>query len=502
MTNQEKWKELAALLDEMEAYFRALGKLSFDMECCAPPEGMARAGEDMAVLGKQVHKLTHDPRYEQLVCELHEDGEGLTAVQKKAVEHLYDGYARGKNISAELSFEMDMATSRSYGDWLSAKQAGDFSLFRDSLAALIKYNRLAIDLRDEKKDTYYDTCLDDHEKGGSAAQLDAFFAALKARIVPLLKRIQAEGKPIREDFMSRPVPIAQQEAMSRWLLEQEGLRGSALVLMTTEHPFTTNFGPQDVRVTTHYHEDSFISNVFTTLHEGGHALFMQNEPQELYAEHCANNMTNAMHETISRFYENLIGRSEAFIAFAAPKIRELSGGIFDDIGERELYEAVNVARPSLIRTEADELSYCLHILIRYELEKAFMNGEITVDEIPALWNAKYREYLGIEVPNDTQGCLQDVHWSGYSFGYFPSYALGNAYGVQILRRMERDFDVSAAVRAGELTKVRDWLKEHVFSIASLTTPDEWIRAITGESLNVNYYLDYLEDKYTKLYELK
>ena len=502
MTNQEKWKELAALLDEMEAYFRALGKLSFDMECCAPPEGMARAGEDMAVLGKQVHKLTHDPRYEQLVCELHEDGEGLTAVQKKAVEHLYDGYARGKNISAELSFEMDMATSRSYGDWLSAKQAGDFSLFRDSLAALIKYNRLAIDLRDEKKDTYYDTCLDDHEKGGSAAQLDAFFAALKARIVPLLQRIQAEGKPIREDFMSRPVPIPRQAEMSRWLLEQEGLRESALVLMTTEHPFTTNFGPQDVRVTTHYHEDSFISNVFTTLHEGGHALFMQNEPQELYAEHCANNMTNAMHETISRFYENLIGRSEAFISFAAPKIRELSGGIFDDISERELFEAVNVARPSLIRTEADELSYCLHILIRYELEKAFMNGEITVDEIPTLWNAKYKEYLGVDVPNDTQGCLQDVHWSGYAFGYFPSYALGNAYGVQILRRMERDFDVSAAVRAGELTKVRDWLKEHVFSIASLTTPDEWIRAITGESLNVNYYLDYLEDKYTKLYELK
>ena len=502
MTNQEKWKELAGLLDEMEAYFRALGKLSFDMECCAPPEGMARAGEDMAVLGKQVHKLTHDPRYEQLVCQLHENGDGLTGVQRKAVEHLYDSYARGKNISADLSFEMDMATSRSYGDWLCAKKANDFSLFRDSLAALIKYNRMAIDLRDEKKESYYDTCLDDHEKGGSAAQLDAFFAALKARIVPLLKRIQAEGKPIREDFMSRPVPIAQQEAMSRWLLEQEGLRGSALVLMTTEHPFTTNFGPQDVRVTTHYHEDSFISNVFTTLHEGGHALFMQNEPQELYAEHCANNMTNAMHETISRFYENLIGRSEAFIAFAAPKIRELSGGIFDDIGERELYEAVNVARPSLIRTEADELSYCLHILIRYELEKAFMNGEITVDEIPALWNAKYREYLGIEVPNDTQGCLQDVHWSGYSFGYFPSYALGNAYGVQILRRMERDFDVFAAVRAGELTKLRDWLKEHVFSIASLTTPDEWIRAISGESLNVNYYLDYLEDKYTKLYELK
>ena len=501
MTNQEKLQELFGLLDELEAYYRSIGKLSFDMECCAPEEGLAQAGADMAVLGKQIHALTHSERYQQLIRELHDDGEGLTPVQQKTVEHLYDSWSKSKNISAELSFEMDMATSSAYGDWLAAKSKNDFSLFRDSLAALIKYTRMAIDLRDEHPAGYYNTCLDDNEKGGSEQQLDAFFAALKERIVPLLARIQAEGKPIREDFMSRPVPIPVQEAMSRSLLELEGLRPSALVLMTTEHPFTTNFGPKDVRVTTHYHEDSFISNVFTTLHEGGHALFMQNEPEELYAQHCANNMTNAMHETISRFYENLVGRSEAFIHYITPQIKQLSGGIFDDISERELYEAVNVARPSLIRTEADELSYCLHILVRYELEKAFIGGQIGVDEIPALWNLKYKEYLGLDVPSDTEGCLQDVHWSGYAFGYFPSYALGNAYGAQILHRMKQDFDVDAAVAAGELTKLRDWLKEHVFAIASLTTPDQWIRAITGESLNVNYYLDYLEQKYTALYEL-
>jgi carboxypeptidase Taq len=302
--------------------------------------------------------------------------------------------------------------------------------------------------------------------------------------------------------MARKVPIPAQEAMSRYLLDLEGLRREALVLMTTEHPFTDNFGNHDVRVTTHYYEDCFISNVFTTLHEGGHALFMQCEPQELYDMHCADNMTNAMHETISRFYENLIGRSEAFVGFVAPKIRELSGGVFDDVTDRELYEAVNTAKPGLIRMEADELSYCLHIMIRYELEKAFVNGEITVDEIPALWNDKYREYLGVEVPDDAQGCLQDVHWTGIYYGYFPSYALGNAYGVQILRTMKKDFDVDAAVAKGDLLGVRDWLREKVFSIASLTTPDEWIRKISGEGLNVDYYLDYLEEKFTKLYGLR
>ena len=502
MTNQQKLKKLFAILDEMESYFHAIGKMSFDMECSAPEEGLEPAGRDMAVLGKQVHKLSHSKTYEKLVQELHADSEGLTPVQKKAIEHLYEFWSKSKNISAQLSFEMDLASNRAYAAWLSAKKANDFSLFRDALADLIRYTRVAIDLRDEKKATYYDTCLDDIEKGGSIAQLDAFFAALKARIVPLLQRIVEEGKPIREDFMSRPVPIPAQEAMSKYLLELEGLRQSALVLMTTEHPFTTNFGNHDVRVTTHYHEDSFISNVFTTLHEGGHALFMQLEPQELHDEHCANNMSNAMHETISRFYENLIGRSEAFIHYVTPKIRELSGGIFDDISERELYEAVNVARPSLIRTEADELSYCLHILIRYELEKAFINGEITVDEIPALWNARYREYLGVDVPDDTRGCLQDVHWCGLSFGYFPSYALGNAYGAQILHRMREDLDFDACMRAGDLKTVGAWLKEHVFSIASLTTPDEWIRAITGEGLNPDYYLDYLEAKFTEVYNLK
>ena len=502
MTNQEKWQELSGLLDEIEAYARCLGKLRFDMECTAPIDGLERAGDDMSILGKRFFELSHAPRYQQLVCELHADGEGLTAVQKKAVGHLYDSYARTKNISAALDYEMNLAGNRAYGDWLKAKKADDFSLFRDSLASLIDYTRKAIDLRDEKQGSYYDTCVDDMEKGGSSAQLDAFFAALRARIVPLLRRIQTEGKPIREDFMSRPVSTWRQEAVSRALLALEGLKQSALVLATTEHPFTDNYGPQDVRVTTHYYENRFISNVFTTLHEGGHALFMQNEPQELYDNHCDNKMSNAMHETISRFYENLIGRSEAFLHFIAPKLRELAGGVFDDISERELYEAANAVHASALRLEADELTYCLHIMIRYEIERAFIDGEITADEIPALWNAKYRDYLGVEPEGDARGCLQDVHWCGWAFGYFPSYALGNAYGAQILHRMKQDFDVDAAVREGRLDTVLDWLRERVFSIASLSTPDEWIRAISGESLNPAYFLDYLEEKYTKLYGLK
>lgn len=500
MTNVQKFKQLRKILDDADVYQRSLGKLNFDMSCCAPEEGMEQAGEDMAVLSKQYFKLTHSKKFERLVTELAADSEGLTPVQKKVVEHLNDDWQKVKNIDAKLDYEMTLAYNRAYAKWLEAKKASDYTIFRDSFAELIGYTRKSIELRDEKKATPYDTCLDDFEKGGSIEQLDGFFSALRERIVPLLAKIQKDGKPIRSDFLTRPCPIPQQEAFSKYLLELEGLRQSALVLMTTEHPFTTSFGPHDVRVTTHYYENNFITNIFTTLHEGGHALFMQNEPEEFHREHAADSMTSAMHECISRFYENLISRSEAFIHFVYPKLLEITGDTFADVTERELYEAVNIASPCLIRCDADELTYCLHILIRYELEKAFINGKITVDEIPALWNAKYKEYLGLDVPDDAQGCLQDVHWSG-SYGYFPSYALGNAYGAQILHTMEKELDVFGLTAKGDLLPIRDWLREHVFSIASITTPDEWIRAITGEGLNVNYFLDYLEKKFTALYQL-
>ncbi len=501
MNNQEKLQKLQSLLEEQQAYQRSLGKLNFDLECCAPEEGMEQASLDMAILGKQLYALQHAPEYETLLKELHDDSEGLGALDQKLIEYLYRNYLRGKNLTPEFSYNMDVAMNKAYGEWIKAKKAKDFSLYRDSLASIIDYTKKAVELRDNHPEKIYDACLDDFERCETQEHLDQFFAQLKERILPLTARIVKEGKPIRDGFLSRPCPIPQQEAFSKYLLEKEGLRKSALVFMTTEHPFTASFGPKDVRVTTHYYENSFLSNIFTTMHEGGHALFMQNEPEEFYAHHVDNWMTNGMHECISRFYENLIGRSEAFIHFIYPKLLELTGDTFKDVTERELYEAVNIVSPSLIRTESDELTYCLHIMIRYELEKAFMEGSITVDEIPALWNQKYKEYLGVEVTNDAEGCLQDVHWTGM-FGYFPSYALGNAYGVQILRTIEKDFDVFAAVSEGKLDKVLDWMKENVFSCASILTPDEWIRKITGESLKPDYYLDYLEEKYKKLYQLK
>jgi carboxypeptidase Taq len=455
---------------------------------------------DEAVLGKRIHALLHSKRYEKLVCSLFEDPGELTDVQRRVVELLHREYEKSKNESAAFAFERDMAFSTAYAHWLEAKQKSDFSLFRDSLASVADFTRRTMDLRDSLPGSYYDACLDDTEHGGSEAQLDVFFGALKERIVPLMRRIKTEGKPIRTDFLSRPCPIPEQEAFSRWLLELEGLRPTALVLMTTEHPFTTNFGPTDVRVTTHYYENRFLSNIFSTLHEGGHALFMQNEPEEFYKNHLSDSMSNGMHETISRFYENLIGRSRAFIRFIYPRLREFSPAVMEGVSEQELYEAVNVAEPGLIRMEADELTYGLHILIRYEIEKELVNGRITADDVPELWNAKYKEYLGVDVPNDERGCLQDVHWTG-SFGYFPSYALGNAYGAQFLRRMKEAVDVEDCLRRGDLDPINAWNREHIWRHGRLYRPRDLFEKAAGGPFDPAVYTDYLERKFTALYNL-
>ena len=497
---REDLKRFFELLDEIAVYKRCIGKINFDMSCLAPKEAMDEISSDIAVLGQHLYKLSHSDEYTKLLLSIHNDTTGLSPIQKKAIEHLYNDYEKEKNFTPEFSYECDLAFSKAYSSWLQAKEKNDYSLFKDSFKQIIDLTKKSIDLRDNKKESYYDTLLNDYEEGGNSKQLDCFFNSLKETIVPLLKKIVAQGKPIRSDFLSRPCSISKQEAFSKYLMDIQGLRRDALVFTTTEHPFTDNFGPHDVRVTTHFYEDNFVSNIFSTLHEGGHAMFMQNEPTEMYENHNSDRMSSAMHECISRFYENIIGRSKEFIHFIYPKFIEIGADTFSDVSENELYEAVNIAAPSLIRIESDELSYSIHIMIRYELEKMFINGEISVDDIPDKWNEKYKEYLGIDVPNDASGCLQDVHWSG-SYGYFPSYALGNAYGAQILNTMNKDFDVFEAVKNGKLDLIADWLKNKVYAKASLLSPDEWIKDITGESLNVKYYLDYLVEKFTKLYEL-
>ena len=330
--------------------------------------------------------------------------------------------------------------------------------------------------------------------------LDAFFAQLRETIVPLIAKIQ-NVEPIDDSFLYKHYPVEIQRKFSDYLMEVMGIDRKHCGIAETEHPFTTNFNNKDVRITTHYYEDNLVSSMYSVIHEGGHALY------ELGADDCYNytalsgGVSMGIHESQSRFYENIIGRSEAFIHAIFPKVKELFPQQLEGVDESMFYRAVNKAEPGLIRTAADELTYALHIMVRYEIEKQLIAGTLTVKEIPAEWNRLYKEYLGVDVPNDKEGCLQDTHWSGGMIGYFPSYALGSAYGVQMLHKMEADLgNVYADVANGDLSKVTAWLREHIHRYASYKKPGELFEEVCGQ-FDAKFYTDYLSEKFSKLYNL-
>lgn len=346
----------------------------------------------------------------------------------------------------------------------------------------------------------YDALLNEYEQGLTMETLDAFFACLRSAIVPLLAAIQ-KAEQIDDSFLRKSYPVAAQREFSDYLMDVLGLDRRYCGIAETEHPFTTNFNNKDVRITTHYHEDNVASSMYSVIHEGGHALY------ELDCDDCYNytflagGVSTAIHESQSRFFENIIGRSEGFIHYIYPKLQELFPEQFSGVTANDFYRAVNKVQPSLIRTEADELTYCLHIMVRYELEKRLISGELAVRDVPAQWNKLYKEYLGVEVPNDTLGCLQDTHWAGGMIGYFPSYALGSAYGPQMLAVMEkRQGPIADAVAKGDLSGVRGWLKENIHRYAGFYSPGELFNRVCGD-FNAEYYTEYLIKKYSELYGL-
>lgn len=508
-TLAEKLEFVRKTLGTAERYEHAVHVINFDMETLCPADGMEEEGETIAFLSTEAYKLLKSDEFIEAAEYLYEHrfGSGteqepgedaLEDLDRLLAETLHREYAKIRNITPEMNHEFTLAFNKAYIDWLNAKNAADFSAFVPSLEKVREINLKQVSLRPERKDNVYDELLDDYERGITSEDLDEAFGKCKERLIPFLEKIKASKKIIRTDFLSRPVKDEQQREMTRYLLETIRYDFRRGAFATTEHPFTDDLARNDVRITTHYYPERFSSGLYSVMHEGGHALFGQLQPYEHHGKYVANNMTLGMHESVSRFYENRIGRSEAFTGLILPKIKEIFPGVLDDVSPREFYEGVNVVCPSLIRTEADEFTYTFHIIIRYEIEKMIVDGTAAISDLPETWNGKYREYLGITPPNDAEGVLQDVHWSG-GFGYFPTYALGNMYNAMFYNRMKTEIDPSACVAAGDLETVNTWMKENVFAKANLLEPKDWIRDITGRSLTPDDFLDYLEEKYGALY---
>ena len=495
------------MLDKLNEFFEeerhlnhAAHVVQFDMETLCPAKGMEEAGDTIAYLTNKIFRIHRDPDFLVAAGWLYDHRDELDVYDCALAEQLHREDMKIRNITPEQDHEFSKIYNKAYGDWLKAKQASDFSMFAPSLSAIRDVELKKVELMDEKSPVVYDNLHDAYERGMTAEKLDEVFGKCRERLVPLLKKIMASKKVIRTDFLSRTVDERAQEKMVKYLLETIGFDFERGAFSTTEHPFTDGMGPDDERVTTHFYPNNFLSSMYSTIHEGGHALFDLNQPRENWTHHITDGKTMGQHESTSRFYENLIGRSEAFIHLIFPKTKELFGEALADVSEREFYEAVNTVSPSCIRTEADEFTYIFHIMIRYEIEKAIVAGEVDINDLPKIWNDKYEEYLGVRPENDAAGVLQDVHWTS-GFGYFPTYALGNMYNAMYMNRMRSELDVDAAVRSGDFATINSWMKEHVWKKADLLAPAEWIYDITGRELTPDDFLDYLEDKYSRLYEL-
>lgn len=501
---EQKKKIIYDTLTECEKYSHAVHVLNFDEETICPEDAMEEQGELISFLSNKAFVLMKDRAFEEAVVTLHENNADLDDSDKPLIDHLYRDYLQTKNVTPEQDLAFRKVYSKAFVDWLSAKKAADFSLFRVSLAKVKETQLKEVSLWEyegEKPASAYNALLNAYERGVTTDDLDKAFGAFKERMTPLLSAIQKSKKKIRTDFLSREVTDEQQKAMADYLLHLIGYDFKRGAFTTTEHPFTDSLGRNDARVTTHYYPTMFLSSMFSIVHEGGHALFMQNQPRADF-DHFVNDMqTNAMHESVSRFYENRIGRSKAFIHLIYPKCCEIFPQVFTDVSEQELYEAVNVVEPSLIRTEADEFTYTFHIIIRYELEKELVDGGLAVDDkLPEKWNSLYEKYLGVRPKSDKEGILQDVHWAD-GFGYFQAYAIGNMYNAMYYNRMKEDLDIDAEAAAGNFGKINSWMAEHVFKKANYMAPKDWIRDITGRDFTPDDFLDYLTEKYTALYEL-
>ena len=476
---------------------------SFDAQTIAPKNDGAvnERSEAMGFWALEDFNHQNNPVYDQLIADLHTFQDDLTPEMKRIVTLERKKINQLKKINPKDYQDYAVLLSQAQVAWEKAKNNNDFKSYAPYLEKILGYVRKFTTLTKTVEGPLYNQLLDDFEEGNTIEKLDAFFATLKARIVPLLKKIQQSKVKIRTDFMSRKFPKHEQLAYAKTLLEFIGYDLHAGVLAESVHPFSSEITPSDVRVTTHVYEDNFISNIYSTAHEGGHGIYEQNIGKKVKGTLLGHGAAMSIHESQSRFYENVLGRSLAFTKVVFPQLKKQFKEQFKDVSIDEYYQAINEVKASLIRTESDELTYSLHVMVRYEIEKKLIDGSLKVKDLPQAWNDLYQAYLGVKPKNDRTGCLQDVHWSGGAFGYFPSYALGNAISIQLLRKMEKTLSLEKTIQSKNLLPIREWFAKHVYVYGKLYPPFVLLKKVTGEDLNPTYYCDYLEAKFSKIYKI-
>lgn len=495
-------KEFLEYIGKMSAYEEALSLIFWDLRTGAPKKGIDGRSNVIGILSSEVFEMSTSDKMAGFIARLSEAEGSITDITKKAIEHCKKEYDKNKKIPAEEYKEYVVLQSKAESVWEEAKEKSDFDMFRPYLEKLVETNKRFITYWGYEGNKY-NTLLDMYEPGMTVEVLDQVFGDLREKIVPLVKAISKSSDKPETNFLLEHFPKEKQRDLSIEILNQMGYDFQAGRLDETVHPFEITINKGDVRVTTKYDESDFRVAVFGTIHEGGHALYEQNISQDLMGTPLCTGTSMGIHESQSLFYENFVGRNYSFWKKNYELLRRYSNGQFDHVSLADYYKAINESKPSLIRIEADELTYPLHVIIRYEIEKGLFNDEIEVKDLPQIWNDKYEQYLGVRPDSDSLGVLQDVHWSGGMFGYFPSYALGYMYAAQFKHAMLKDLpNFDGLLEEGNLGPIREWLTDKIHQFGSMKKPLEILHDVTGEGLNPQYLVDYLYEKYERVYNLK
>jgi carboxypeptidase Taq len=495
--SQAKFDELKTRLAEVMDLAKTGALLGWDQHVMMPPKGAAIRAEQMATIGRIAHKKFTDPEVGRLLDDLRDWGEQheFDSFEASLIRVVSRDWDKARRVPPDLRAEMSRSAALANPVWVEARKNNDFASFLPVLRKNLDLRKQYIDCF-EVKDEPYDIVLDDYERDMTTKQVRRIFDYLKEHQAPLVKEVAARTD---EELPVHDFPIEPQKVFELEVVRAFGFTDDAWRLDPTVHPFASGTGITDIRITTRYFTEH-MGGLFGTMHEFGHGLYEHQVDESLERTPLARGVSLGLHESQSRMWENLVGRSLPFWRHFFPRLQELQPELASYDAE-QWYREVNFVQPSLIRVEADEATYNLHVILRFELEQAMLNGDFPLERLPEEWNSRFYDYLGIDVPNDTEGVLQDVHWSGGSIGYFPTYALGNLISAQLWEKITADVpDLYDSFEAGEFGPLRDWLREHLHRHGRKFTPGEMLERIVGApEIDPEPYVRYLRGKLAAIY---
>ncbi len=478
--------------------------LGWDERTYMPPKGSEHRAEQMALIARLAHAKITSPRLGELIdgligSPLLKDETGDVAVQVREIRRVRD---RAVKLPASLVEELARTTTRAQGVWQEARKNDDFASFAPWLDKIVRLKRQeaeAIGFQDSP----YDALLDEYEPGATTAEITQLFGELRRELVPLVERIAGCGRKPRRDILKREYPVDRQFVFGQAAAAAIGFDFAAGRLDTTAHPFCSGIGPGDCRLTTRYNPRHFNEAFFGILHEAGHGIYDQGLDRRHFGTPLGSAVSLGIHESQSRLWENQVGRSHAFWQHFFPRLQQTFPGTLDDVSPEDFVWAVNDVERSFIRVEADEATYNLHIILRFEMEQALVKGDLSPADVPAAWNKNFRRLLGLTPPTNAQGCLQDIHWSMGGLGYFPTYTLGNLYAAQFMVKARQDLgDLDASLRNGWFRALKEWLNTNIHRPGQRYRPRDLCRRVTGQPLSHRPLLEYLWKKYGALYGIQ